>query len=178
MKVSIIVGLPVWVREAQQLKDWFDNGPSWTTRQLNRNSKPFSTSARFIYWPVLLLWTALHAWLCRTNQMGYIIQQGLPGIYGNVSQPCPQAMPSDSVYCHKSLSLCYNYYIIANAAPYCILCCWFGDFYVWAIFRMVQTAKKLENWKICMETLLVVSYVIIASWLLNVREIFVCQILI
>ena len=34
----------------------------------------------------------------RTNQMGYInVKAQLPGIYGNVNQPCPRAVPSDSV---------------------------------------------------------------------------------
>ena len=32
-----------------------------------------------------------------TNQMGYItLIAQLPGIYGNVNRPCPQAMPPDS----------------------------------------------------------------------------------
>ena len=35
-----------------------------------------------------------------TNQMGYIsvsLIARLPGIYGNVNEPCPRAAPSDSV---------------------------------------------------------------------------------
>ena len=32
------------------------------------------------------------------------VKAQLPGIYGNVNQPCPWAAPSDSVYCHKSLA--------------------------------------------------------------------------
>ena len=59
-----------------------------------------------------------------TNQMGYIILIAqLPGIYGNINCPCPQATPSDSgqFTAINPGQLGNNYYYRAKPLVCCVL---------------------------------------------------------